>query len=182
MATLLSILLMLVVAMNSVAEDGSVVTSFDSTTANLGWRVVNDNVMGGRSSGGFDVSEGVLVFSGVTNTNGGGFSSIRSTPRQLDLGDYSSLGLSFRGDGRTYTFRLKSNKSAIAYWAEFPTENNAWQEVMIPFASFQPRWRGRILDEPPIEPSEINELGIMIYDANDGPFRLEVDTIKVFQR
>jgi hypothetical protein len=182
MAKFLTTLMALVVAMNSMAEDGRVVTSFDAATADLGWRVVNDNVMGGRSSGGFELSDGSLVFSGVTNTNGGGFASIRSTPRQLDLGEFRSLGIRFSGDGRTYTFRLKSSQSRIAYWAEFPTKENAWQEIVIPIASFQPRWRGRILDEPSIEPSDINEFGIMIYDGQDGPFRLVVDSIKVFQR
>ena len=50
----------------------------DDGPVGLEWRIVNDNVMGGRSRGDFEISEESLSFFGVTNTNGGGFSSIRS--------------------------------------------------------------------------------------------------------
>ena len=43
------------------------------------WITVNDNVMGGRSEGGFSFKKKRLIFSGTTNTNGGGFSSPRSS-------------------------------------------------------------------------------------------------------
>ena len=55
-------------------------TSFNADSPDFGWYVQNDNVMGGRSEGGFDISSGQLIFSGNTNTNGGGFSSIRTQP------------------------------------------------------------------------------------------------------
>ena len=51
------------------------------------WVTVNDNVMGGRSKGGFSLKKGKLIFSGATNTNGGGFSSIRTKQADLDLDD-----------------------------------------------------------------------------------------------
>ena len=50
----------------------------DDGPVGLEWRIVNDNVMGGRSRGDFEISEESLSFFGATNTNGGGFSSIRS--------------------------------------------------------------------------------------------------------
>ena len=50
----------------------------DESPLLLEWRIVNDNVMGGRSIGDFKISEESLSFFGATNTNGGGFSSIRS--------------------------------------------------------------------------------------------------------
>ena len=53
---------------------------FDQPDASRQWVTVNDNVMGGRSIGDFTIKEGKLVFRGSTNTNGGGFSSIRSRP------------------------------------------------------------------------------------------------------
>ena len=51
---------------------------FDADGPDLGWYVQNDNVMGGKSEGGFDISSGQLIFSGNTNTDCGGDSSIRS--------------------------------------------------------------------------------------------------------
>ncbi len=35
--------------------------------ASLGWYVVNDGVMGGRSEGGFEIVDGELHFTGNTN-------------------------------------------------------------------------------------------------------------------
>jgi hypothetical protein len=64
-------------------------TDFTSDSPDLGWYVVNDNVMGGRSEGDFKEKQGNLHFSGRTNTNGGGFSSIRTQPMQLDLAQYA---------------------------------------------------------------------------------------------
>jgi NADH dehydrogenase [ubiquinone] 1 alpha subcomplex assembly factor 1 len=42
-----------------------------------------------------------------------------------------------------------------------------------------PTFRGRALrDVPPIEPSAIRQLGILIADKDETPFRLEIDWIK----
>ena len=58
------------------------------------WRTVNDNVMGGRSVGDFKVGGSTLNFKGRTNTNGGGFSSIRASAQSLDLAvSYTHLTL-----------------------------------------------------------------------------------------
>ncbi len=157
-----------------------VLTTFDSPETDLEWRVINDNVMGGRSVGGFTVADGVLVFSGATNTDGGGFASIRSAARDLDLGDCQGLRLRVRGDGRAYTFRLSTDQTAISYWARFQTRQDGWQDVELPFSSFWPNWRGRGLDAPPVVPADVRELGIMINDKSDGSFKLEVDSIRAF--
>ncbi|MEM7519302.1 MAG: CIA30 family protein, partial [Planctomycetota bacterium] len=42
-------------------------TDFSEERSSKSWMVVNDNVMGGRSSGEFEISEGVLKFAGRTN-------------------------------------------------------------------------------------------------------------------
>jgi monofunctional biosynthetic peptidoglycan transglycosylase len=141
---------------------------------------VNDNVMGGRSVGGFEVSDGVLVFSGVTNTDGGGFSSIRTRSGDLHLDGFGGLKLRVRGDGRTYTLRVSTGDPAYSYWARFSTRPDAWQELGIPFSEFWPNRRGRRVDEAPVVPADIRELGILINDKNDGPFRLEVDWIQAY--
>lgn len=67
--------------------------------------MVNDNVMGGRSEGGFDQEPGRLVFAGRTNTRGGGFSSVRTKPLALDLSEYEGIRVRVKGDGRRYTWR-----------------------------------------------------------------------------
>ena len=145
--------------------------------SDLGWFSVDDGVMGGRSSGGFRIEHGALVFSGTTNTNGGGFSSIRTQPRLPSLQGREAILLTAQGDGRCYVLRLESH-DGVAYWAEFQPAVGVASSIRVPLADFRPRFRGRWLAGPPIEAGRIVALGIMCYDGRDGPFRLEVSRIE----
>jgi len=140
------------------ARDALMMTDFTPDTANLGWYVQNDNVMGGRSEGSFTLAPGKLVFSGSTNTNGGGFSSIRTESMQADLSGYAGIRLRFMGDGRRYTWHLQTNalwrNRRISYWADFETVAEQWQDVYIPFTD--------------------------IYDKLDGPFALTMSLVGTF--
>ncbi len=151
------------------------------------WTTVNDDVMGGRSQGGFQIEAGTLRFTGATNTRGGGFSSIRSRPVALDLRGYGGIRLRLRADGRRYTFRLASIATQglpfqPAYWADFDTpQGPEWATVDVPFTDFRPQWRGQRLPGPALDLRRIEGLGLMIYDKRDGPFRLEVDWIRAYR-
>ena len=166
-----------------------VLTNFTSTSSDLGWYVVNDNVMGGRSEGRFELrqgerEQGQLSFTGRTNTNGGGFSSIRTKTLQLDLSTFSGIRLHVKGDGRRYTWRLTSTARwrgrQVSYWAEFETRNGTWSTVNIPFSEFVPRVRGNQLDGPPLDSGQITGMGLMIYDKQDGPFELRLGSVSVY--
>ncbi|MEO1170855.1 MAG: CIA30 family protein [Myxococcota bacterium] len=163
-----------------------VITDFSQETADLEWYVVNDNVMGGRSEGGFSVDAEVLRFRGRTNTNGGGFSSIRTGPLSLDLANRTGVRLRVRGDGRRYTFRLATSARfrgrEIGYWADFEPGADEWQEIEIPFDRFVPRFRGQRLGGPKLNLADIRGMGIMIYDGKDGAFALEVAEVGVYSQ
>jgi hypothetical protein len=168
-------------------DDSLLLADFPASMQDLKWRVVNDDVMGGRSEGGLALEEDSLVFTGTTNTDGGGFSSIRSETRRFDLGPYDGVRLRVRGGGRTYTFRLttwdtRAERFRPSYWAEFDTRGNEWEVVEVPFRGFRPRWRGRWLEGPELNPGAVDSLGLMIYDGRDGPFRLEVDWIRAYRK
>jgi NADH dehydrogenase [ubiquinone] 1 alpha subcomplex assembly factor 1 len=157
-----------------------VLTTFDGSAGDIRWRVVNDNVMGGRSDGGFQIDSGSLLFKGSTNTRGGGFSSIRSIPAPIALPEGAAgFELNLKGDGRTYTFRIETSEG-VSYWAEFPTTRE-WGIAQVAFSSFKPRWRGRWLRGPELDPAKIDGIGLMIYDGLDGEFLLEVDWIGVYR-
>ena len=159
-------------------------TDFTADTGDLGWYVVNDNVMGGRSDGDFEQQPGKLHFSGNTNTNGGGFSSIRTRPMQLDLSNYAGIRLHVRGDGRRYTWRLTSNArwrgAQISYWADFDTRDGEWLTVDIPFSRFVPRFRGFELEGPELDSAQITGMGLMIYDNQDGRFELQLASVRAY--
>jgi len=161
-------------------------TDFTSSSADLGWYVLNDNVMGGRSEGGFQQEQGTLFFTGDTNTNGGGFSSIRTSPLQLDLSNYAGLRLRIKGDGRRYTWRLTTTARwrgrEVSYWAEFATEDGTWTTVDIPFYRFIPKFRGYHLDAPALDSAQITGMGLMIYDNQDGPFELHMADVYAYSK
>lgn len=170
-------------------DTARILTDFDGETDAARWRTVLDGVMGGRSSGEFAVAEGRMLFTGVLNTNGGGFSSVRRSGRDLKLGQDGEQGirLRVRGDGRTYTLRLRQptgqRRFRASYRARFATEKGSgWQNVFVPYASLVPTWRGRTLDLPPVKPSQVDELGVSIDDKIDGPFRIEIDEIATYGR
>ena len=156
-------------------------TDFTSANPDLGWFVLNDNVMGGRSQGGFEVEEGALLFSGRTNTAGGGFSSVRTAALELDLSSYAGIGLRLTGDGRRYTWILTTDArwsgQLVSYWADFETLKGEWRDVRIPFSSFRPTFRGSVLKGPELDPGRISGMGLMIYDGEDGPFEIRLSAI-----
>lgn len=168
----------------SANNDELLITDFTAATADLGWYVVNDNVMGGRSEGDFALQDNELHFSGRTNTNGGGFSSIRTNRIKLDLSDYAGIRLRAKGDGRRYTWRLATNARwrgrPVSYWAEFDTVSGEWVTADIPFSAFVPRFRGMQLDGPALDTRTITGMGLMIYDGNDGGFDLRLDHVHAY--
>jgi monofunctional biosynthetic peptidoglycan transglycosylase len=182
-------LLMTLSAPPAVADDqqahgGLLLTDFAADQAELDWYVVNDGVMGGRSEGNFKIEQGALHFAGSTNTRGGGFSSIRTRPVQIDLSQFAGIRLRVRGDGRRYTWRLATNARwrgrQISYWADFDTREGAWTTVDIPFSRFVPRYRGTKLNGPALEPDRITDMGLMIYDKQDGPFELRLASVHAY--
>ena len=159
-------------------------TEFTTTGPDLGWYVLNDNVMGGQSAGSFNHERGKLTFSGYTNTSGGGFSSIRTKTLKLNLSAYAGIRLKVQGDGRTYTWRLSTDAfwhaTPIGYWADFETHSGTWITISIPFSSFTPRVRGQQLDGPALDPGRITGMGLMIYDRQDGPFEMQLGSVHAY--
>jgi len=162
-------------------EMENLIYDFTEDNPATNWITVNDNVMGGRSEGGFSFKKKRLIFSGTTNTNGGGFSSIRTNPSDFSLGDKEGLHIRYKGDGRTYKLGVRMEGKSVSYRSNFTT-GNGWQEVRIPFDEMDVSWRGRPLskDEHPLIKSKIRSIEFMIYDKQDGPFTLQVDWIKSY--
>lgn len=171
-------------ATHSTVDGQLLLADFSDGTASPEWYVVNDNVMGGRSEGTFKIEHGELHFAGSTNTRGGGFSSIRTKNLQLDLSQFNGIRLKVRGDGRRYTWRLATDARwrgrQISFWADFETESGSWTTVNIPFSRFIPRFRGTTLDGPELDPGQITDMGLMIYDELDGPFELLLASVYAY--
>ncbi len=168
------------------AEDAQcrVLFDFEAADAIEAWKTTNDNVMGGRSSGGPAVADGTLIFSGVTNTDGGGFSSVKASVPRGSLEGVTSFRIRYRGDGRRYQFSTETGERRrlffrLQYWSEFEALNTgSWEETDLPVSGFQSYFFGEPLDDRVLDPARIRDLGFFIYDKEDGPFELQVDWIK----
>ena len=163
--------------MPAVADD--VILADFRTDDGSAWQLVNDTVMGGRSSSRFRVTDDALHFSGTLNTQGGGFASVRSGTLAARGTDQENIRLHVKGDGRQYQLRLLSASTGTSYRAVFDTRPGNWQIVELPLRVFQATWRGRPLDRPPIRSSDIGGLGIMLADGNDGVFSLALGWVKL---
>ncbi|MEM6783960.1 MAG: CIA30 family protein [Bacteroidota bacterium] len=182
----LLLLALLTAVPQALAQDTpySLLTDFHEADLAERWIAVNDNVMGGRSTGGPTFTDSTLVFAGATNTTGGGFSSTR-TPSDYDLSGYDGIELRYRADGRTYEFDMQNGERdmgfAIAYRASFETEaSEDWQTVRLPFSAFRATRFGQVVDDRQLDPATIQTLGLYIFDGQDGPFEIEVDHIAVY--
>jgi NADH dehydrogenase [ubiquinone] 1 alpha subcomplex assembly factor 1 len=161
-----------------------VLFAFSETKAGKQWRTVNDGVMGGRSDGRFQIAEdGTMEFFGALSLeNNGGFASVRSQATKLGLQGGDSLVARVRGDGRRYTLNLyvPNPRMAFSYRTEFQTKKDEWIEVRVPLTKFVATSFGRILKNAgPVNSQRVNSIGFLLADKKAGPFRLEVDWIKV---
>ena len=150
------------------------------------WRIVNDGVMGGLSQSIITLTENkTAVFQGtVSLENNGGFSSTRTSPRLYNLTDNMGIAVHFRGDGKSYQLRLRTDDrfDGVSYRYHFKTKSNEWTTISVAFEEFVPVFRGRVLkDVEPIVPGKIQQVGFLISDKQAGPFRLEVDWIKAYR-
>jgi hypothetical protein len=188
----LLILISLCVFTSALAEDSELsestilLNAFSESGPDLQWFVQNDTVMGGRSEGGFRIVDDRLVFSGITNTNGGGFSSIRSRRFAKDLSAYSGIKVNVKADGRKYTWSIQTDATwrgrRVSYWADFNTTANTGEieEITIPFTKFYPQFRGFKLDGPELKKNQITEFALYQYDKTDGPFELELFSVEAY--
>ena len=150
------------------------------------WQAVNDGVMGGVSQGRFRISDArTMEFSGnLSLENNGGFASVRTKPTSLDIKSGDTLVIRVKGDGREYMVNIytKSRRMAFSYRAALRTEKDQWQEIHVPLGQFEPTSFGRVVaGMGPVDPGQINGLGVMLSDKNPGPFRLEIESVKVIR-
>ncbi|MGD1847508.1 MAG: CIA30 family protein [Salibacteraceae bacterium] len=154
---------------------------FGSQSLHEGWVVVNDGVMGGRSSGKLNFSEESMLFSGkLSFENNGGFTRIRHIEEQ-DLSQFSELVLRVKGDGRTYGVMLEPNLAYYQphYRSNFNAPAGEWSEIVLPLRDFSQRVMGKVNSQT-ISDEElkgVKSMGIILTNKPAGDFQLEIDRI-----
>lgn len=177
MKTMLTLLFAMLTTTNS-----ALIFDFEKNINLQNWQVVDDVVMGGRSSGNFTLnSDGHGVFSGeVSLENNGGFSSVRyDFPEKKSVTEYSKIVITLKGDGKNYQFRVKAKSSEYySYIAPFETSGE-WEKVEIPLNKMYPSFRGRTLNKPNFSEDFIEELRFLIGNKKPQSFELIIDKIEL---
>ena len=156
------------------AKDSAATMDFRDPNFARQMRIVNDDVMGGRSSSRFVIDpEGVIFEGAVSLENNGGFASVRcpvSFPQ-----DTSGLRLTTLGDGKQYQLIIRTEASTTApiYKSNFVSSKN-WKTHQFKPEDFEAAFRGRPVDAKPLVFSEALEFGVLIADKQAGQFRLQL--------
>jgi len=180
-------LVCLVLLMGSfVMADDTPKVLFDFTGADAAkeWQAVNDGVMGGVSEGKFKITDKKTMefFGTLSLANNGGFASVRTKAKILGLEKGDTLVVKVRGDGREYSLNLYLNKPLVAfsYRATVQTKKDEWIEIKIPLDNFEAVSFGRpVKSAGAVKPEEIKALGFTLGDKKAGPFKMEVEWVKV---
>ena len=172
--------------MKAAMSDDTRQTLFDFNGADAAkeWLTVNDGVMGGVSEGKFKITDAKTMefFGTLSLANKGGFASVRTKPKNLGLEKGDTLIAKVKGDGREYMLNLYPNKQQVAYSyrATVQTKKDEWIEVKVPLDKFEATSFGNVVKNAgALNPAEINALGFMLGDKKAGPFKLDVEWIRV---
>ncbi|MFE4106326.1 CIA30 family protein [Almyronema epifaneia] len=160
------------------------------------WGALDDVVMGGVSTGGLYLGQGVATFAGnVSTANSGGFSSVRTKDFEppFDLSSWQGIRLLVKGDGQRYKFILRDRQGwdSLAYCQSFDTEAQSESIIYIPFAALRPTFRAKTVnDAAAFNPGSVYSFQVMLskfeYDQalnphfKAGAFELQIKNIDVY--
>lgn len=163
------------------AMESSLLFDFNKTSSIDAWSIVDDVVMGGRSSGAFGLNEdGHAVFSGnISLENYGGFSSVRHRFPTRALGAYTKVVLKIKGDGKRYQFRVKDKSNQNYSYITTFQSSGEWEEIEISLQDMYPSFRGRKLDMPNFSAGAIEEIVFLIGNNKEERFQLLIDEISL---
>ena len=165
----------------AILVQSQLIFDFNYTAPVNDWTVVDDVVMGGRSTGQFKIdSEGHGVYSGnVSLENNGGFSSLRYRFEKMRAHENSKIVIRLKGDGKQYQFRVKSNRNTYySYTTTFKTSGD-WENIIIELKDMYPSFRGRTLNMPHFNENSIEELVFLIGNKKNESFELVLDRIDI---
>ena len=161
-----------------------IIFDFNSSADISSWRIVDDVVMGGRSSGHFLLTEEGhgRFFGDVSLENNGGFSSVRYHFDAIKVNADQKIKLRVKGDGSAYQMRVRDRRDRYySFVYSFETHQD-WEIIDIPLADMYPTFRGRKVDAPNFNHQQIEEIAILIGNKKAQSFELVIDYIKVEQK
>jgi NADH dehydrogenase [ubiquinone] 1 alpha subcomplex assembly factor 1 len=153
--------------------------TFSAQTNIKEWRIVNDDVMGGRSNSSLKMSDlGNGQFSGhVSLANNGGFASIQLNTKIKLVAENKFIVLRVKGDGKRYELRLKGNTSQYESYVHPFSTSGEWQNLKLAISEFYPQFRGRKMNNPNFNFENIEQISFLISNKQEEDFKLLIDWI-----
>ena len=156
--------------------------ALDLSAGNGGYvHVVNDNVMGGVSQGGWMAMTRGLAYLPDASPCVITAASVRCARKATaSLAGYDGIEMRVRGDGR-YAM-LASMDNAQGSWQHAFTAPEEWETVRVPFEQMALSIRGwRPNSYPLINGRRVQTLGFIISDKDERPFRMEIDWMRGYR-
>jgi len=147
------------------------------------WQVIGDSAVGGFSKGELTLGKNTLVFKGTISTEGsGGFCSVRSDYKQLDLTNYEKLVIRFRATGPSFALMLEPSKSFYSPYFKHTLVSTSkdWQVLELNLADFTGHQMGKPMGRG-LKKQELEtmmRIGFINARKDAGPFKLEVDYLE----
>ena len=141
------------------------------------WFIVNDGVMGGRSSSTVTFPGDEMSWSGEIDTNGGGFASLRAGLAPGVLAGSGAVRVAARHDGRAYELLLGAPSSRVTYYGalRFGEPDAAGISVArVDFDTLEARIFGIAVDAGPFRADVAATIGVILADGTDGSFALDL--------
>jgi hypothetical protein len=143
------------------------------------WRYLSDQVMGGVSEGGAEVSAGAIRLAGrVSTENRGGFIQVRTDLGAALPADVAGVEVEARGNGERYFVHLRTRGLVMPwqyYQAGFDT-GAEWRRVRLPLTAF--RASGPLMRGTP-RAEDITSAGLVAY-GRDHVAELEVRRVAFY--
>jgi len=156
----------------------------NSTEKNQEWLLLSDNIMGGVTKSKIEYTSNSVLLSGdISLDNYGGFASMKTKYKSVDLSKYIGIKIKFKSTNQKFAFTLEDNQNWTQpnYKREFSSKkDDTWEEVTIYFKDFQEivigAPTGNMMKLKSLK--NIVRMGIMTYEKKEGPFSLEVDYLE----
>ena len=153
------------------------------------WSVVNDTVMGGRSSATITWNAaGHLEWRGrLSLENNGGFVSIRSGSAWADWAAFDAVEVVLEGQGRDVQVSVQREGQVLragGYRAMLPTKVAGETRAVIPLSAFIPKRFGREVRAPSLarDKSRLGDWGLLIADKRQGQFSVTLKSLRGVRR
>jgi NADH dehydrogenase [ubiquinone] 1 alpha subcomplex assembly factor 1 len=174
------ILLISLILLSAMTNDLTTIIDFNPSDEKEGhlknWEIVGDNVMGGKSSGTFQINEqGNGVFQGeVSLENNGGFSLLRHQFQKIKVRSQKKILLKIKGDGKRYQFRIKAKSSDHHSYVTYFSTSGEWETAELSLSTMQAKYRGRQLDVPNFDSDYLTGIAFLIGNKKAEKFKLEI--------